>query len=107
MTFKKVQSISVLLCIINFLIIQPILVSCGETDLRIFGIKVGVVKYDNELTSGQKIGYTILNWVISGLCAVAILLVLICLCCTIACCSKCRNKGRNDSVHDMGNEEEG
>src|SRR5437763_1824846 len=89
MFVKKVQLISVLLYIINFLIIQPSLVLCEESVLKIFGIKVGVVKHDNDLTSGQKIGYTILNWVLSGLAAIAIILVLLFFCCIAACFSKC------------------
>ena len=90
--------ISNLLYIISFLIILPSLCDADEIDLRIFGIKVGKVERDS-FTNGQKIGYTVLNYFLSGLTALGIALVLLCCCCVCLCIKKDKKKDEENS-HD-------
>ncbi|GBB94034.1 hypothetical protein RclHR1_02280007 [Rhizophagus clarus] len=77
---------------INFFIIQPSLVSADQIDIRIFGIKVKSEEV-GQITKEKQIGYVVLNYVISGLCALAIVLVVLFFCCIFIYCS---SKGKAD-----------
>ncbi|RIA93408.1 hypothetical protein C1645_762446 [Glomus cerebriforme] len=100
MTVKN-QFFLILLCMINFFIIQPSLVLCDDVDIQIFGIKVKTIQVDN-LTKGKKIAYIVLNYVISGLCAIALVLVIVFLCCMVVCCSNKKKSGRRTIDEEVG-----
>src|SRR5947208_448408 len=100
MAVKNIQLFSFLLCMINFLIIQPSLVSCDTIDIKIFGIKVRSNEV-GDITKGKEIGYIVLNYLISGLCALAIVLVVVLFCCIFVICSS-KNKG-NDVERGVSN----
>lgn len=95
MAVKIIQLFSfLLLCMINFFIIQPSLVSADEIDIKIFGIKVKSNEV-GEVTKAKQVGYIVLNYVISGLCALAIVLVVLFFCCIFIYCS---NKGKDPDM---------
>jgi hypothetical protein len=86
MAVKKSLIVSISLFIIAFcLIIQPNLVLCEEMQLKIFGIPCCNVHYD---TSGQEVGWIILNVVIY----VAIFLLLF----AILMCTITKSKAQHD-----------
>jgi hypothetical protein len=99
MVVKNIQLFSLLLCMINFFIIQPSLVLCEEAEIKIFGIKVKSNEV-GEMTKGKEIGYTVLSYVLSGLCALAAVLVVACMCCIFVVCSG-KHKG-NDLENGRG-----
>ncbi|CAB4412618.1 unnamed protein product [Rhizophagus irregularis] len=107
MVVKNIKLLfSFLLCMINILIIQPSLASCETVDIKIFGIKVKSNEV-GELTKAIEIGYIVLNYVISGLCALAIALVVLFLCCIFICCtSKRRENDEERGVHDHEDDDE-
>ncbi|CAB4482428.1 hypothetical protein RhiirA1_491536 [Rhizophagus irregularis] len=107
MVVKNIKLLfSFLLCMINILIIQPSLASCETVDIKIFGIKVSSTEV-GELTKGKEIGYIVLNYILSGLCALAIALVVLFLCCIFICCtSKRRENDEERGVHDHEDDDE-
>ncbi|RGB31411.1 hypothetical protein C1646_709055 [Rhizophagus diaphanus] len=106
MVVKNIKLLfSFLLCMINFLIIQPSLASCETVDIKIFGIKVKTNEV-GEMTKEKEIGYIILNYLLSGLCAIAVVFVILFFCCIVACCCKKKDDDLERGIHHEDDEEE-